>query len=59
MNIFLTLKEVTLENNRVLGGYLFIAADDFLDNILWASVTVFIPRASEYFRYDSNRVSSD
>lgn len=55
----LTQKEVALENNQVLGGHLFIAADDFLDSILWAPVAVFIPGVSEYFRYDGNSVSSD
>lgn len=55
----LTQKGVALENNQVLGGHLFIAADDFLDSILWASVTVFIPEVSEYFRYYGNSVSSD
>lgn len=35
----LTPKEVALENNQVLGGHLFIAADDFLDSILWTPVT--------------------
>lgn len=29
----LTQKEIALENNQVLGGLLFIAADDFPDNI--------------------------
>lgn len=55
----LTQKEIALENNQVLGGHLFIAADDFLDNILLTPVTGFTPGLSEYLRYDGNSVPSD
>lgn len=53
----LTQKEVALENNQVLSGHLFIADDDFLDNIFLTPVTVFIPRVPEYLRYDGNSIS--
>lgn len=55
----LTEKEIALENNQVLGGHLFIAAHDFLDNILLTPATVFIPGVSEYLRYDGKSISSD
>lgn len=42
----LTQKGVKLENNQVLGGHLFTAADDFQGSILQAPVTVFIPGVS-------------
>lgn len=53
----LTQKEIALENNQGLSGHLFIADDDFLDNIFLTPVTVFIPGVSEYLTYDSNSIS--
>lgn len=56
--VILTQKRVKLENNQVLGGYLFTAADDFQGSILQAPVTVFIPGVSEYLKYNGSSVLS-